>query len=265
MKPPNNLIPDFDDVKLEFPFDNKISSAEILAGMRAGMRTKDFLAKYNLKLPEFKQILEEMLRSRALSVDVYKEWKAAKPKPAPAAVPSGADSVERKEPLTITPSDTTHNVATYVITDPEKNNSWALQLFSTPRQKMQGARFKVNLHGKKYLFVVEEMLFRGQVEILPDAAPSKTELKNKREEALQFITQHGWAAYLEQRALEANLGSDRPGPIKKARLVLLHCRNNTFLAAVHIPAPAINLYVGNSLEKVKSRLAKSIDLDQLDI
>jgi hypothetical protein len=130
---------------------------------------------------------------------------------------------------------------------------------------MKGAKFKVSLHGRKYFFVVEDMIFRGQVEMLAGASGSKSATQTKREEALEFISRHGWSAYLERRALEANVDDVQESPSgKKARLVLLHCRNNTFLAALHTPAPAINLYVGNSLEKIRLRLSKSVDLSPLD-
>ena len=129
---------------------------------------------------------------------------------------------------------------------------------------MPGAQFKVNLHGKKYSFVVEKLLFRGAVKMLESRSADKLGSKGKREEAMEFITTHGWAAYLEQRAYAANFDADGMRISGKGRLVLLHCRNDTFLAALHTPAPAINLYVGGSLENIRRRLAKSVDTSDLE-
>jgi hypothetical protein len=121
----------------------------------------------------------------------------------------------------------------------------------------------VNLHGKKYAFIVEHLVFRGQVSMRAAAAPRKSGSLDKREDAVKFISQHGWAAYLENRAFSANFGNSGMAAANKARLVLLHCRNNTFLAALHTPAPAVNLYVGSSLENILSRLSKNIDTSDL--
>ena len=101
--------------------------------------------------------------------------------------------------------------------------------------------------------------------MLPGVIAVKPGTKGKREEAIEFISEHGWAAYLESRAIEANLSGANTEETPKARLVLLHCRNNTFLAALHTPAPAINLYVGSSLDNIKQRLAKSVDTRSLSL
>jgi hypothetical protein len=241
-----------------------ISVLELLRDIRAGMRTKGFLYKYGITLQQFEGLLKNLLQRRLLTIEEFKAWKARKPEPSPSPDASAPPPPRPPEqPMQhVAPSQ---NVETFIITNPEKNNSWALQLFSAPRDRMKGAKFKVNLHGKKYFFVVEDMVFRGQVEMIAGALGSKSAAQTKREEALAFISVHGWSAYLERRALEANVDDEDQAPSgKKARLVLLHCRNDTFLAALHTPAPAINLYVGNSLDKIRLRLSKSVDLSPLD-
>ncbi|HMK35795.1 MAG TPA: hypothetical protein VK463_12055 [Desulfomonilaceae bacterium] len=229
------------------------------------MRTKGFLYKYSFTLPEFEEILKTMIRQRLLTVDEFKEWKTKRPVQAPA--PSASETTPpppRPPERTVQQPPAAQNVETYVITDPE-NNAWVLQLFSTQRDRIRGAKFKVNLHGKKYFFVVEDLLFRGLVQMLAGTAGAKVG-KTKREEAVEFINRHGWSAYLERRAVEANVAEEDQQPSAgRARLVLLHCRNDTFLAALHTPAPAINLYVGNSLEKIRLRLSKSVDTSSLDV
>lgn len=235
----------------------KISIEEILLDLRAGMRTKGFLAKYGISMTEFEGILKSLIRKGLFTKEEFKAWKARSPvrtvppeptaPPAPRAPQKGHGTVE-----------------TFVIKDPEKNNSWALQLFSTKRERLPGAQFKVTLHGKKYAFVVEKLLYRGAVKMLKSGSPPKPGSKGKREEAMEFITRHGWAAYLEQRAYAANFDADGMRVAGKARLVLLHCRNDTFLAALHTPAPAINLYVGGSLDNIRHRLARSVDTSDLE-
>ncbi len=236
-----------------------IDIQEVLADLRGGLRTKGFLYKYGLTMPQFEDLLKGLIRRGLFSKEEFKAWKAKKaltPAPAPlASAPRPAIAVE--------PVGRPINVVTYVIQDPEKNNSWTLQLFSTKREQMKGAKFKVNLHGKKYAFEVEEMLFRGPVEMLPDPAENRASDKSKREEAMEFISTHGWAAYLERRAMAANLGPESSR--KTGRLVLLHCKNQTFLAALHTPTPAVNLYVGNSIEKIKQRLSKNVDTAVLNL
>ena len=222
------------------------------------MRTKGFLNKYGITMKQFESLLRQLLQKGLLSKTDFKLWKEHRLSSTPAQEPAHSGKAQQNGERPVT-------VETYVITDPEKNHSWALQLFSAKKESIRGAQFKVNLHGKKYSFVVEQLLFRGAVEMLPGVAMGKTESKQKREEALDFISRHGWAAYLEQRAFTANFDSDSSGTVRKARLVLLHCRNQTFLAALHTPAPAINLYVGPSLETIRRRLSKSVDTSVLDI
>lgn len=249
------------------PPPTKVDVREILKDMRAGMRTKGFLYKYGFTLPQFEELIKQLLRQRILTVDEFKEWKSKRPVPSPPASPAAPAPRPPRPPEQPEPhASTAQNVDTYVIDDPERNNSWALQLFTTQRDRIRGAKFKVNLQGKKYFFVVEEMLFRGQVDMIPGVTGSKSPEQSKREEAIEFISRYGWSAYLEHRALEANVDDGASVPTgKKARLVLLHCRNDTFLAALHTPVPAINLYVGNSLEKIRNRLSKSVDTRSLDV
>jgi hypothetical protein len=236
-----------------------VNLLEVMRDIRAGLRTKGFLQKYGMTLPQFEGLIKHLLRQHLLTVQEFKEWKARKPEPS-----SSPEAAVSSPPRPPEPADPQQNVDTFIITDPEKNNSWALQLFSAKRDQMKGAKFKLSLHGKKYFFVVEEMIFRGQVNMLA-AAGSKSVAQSKREEALDFISTHGWSAYLERRALEANVDDAEESPTgRKARVVLLHCRNDTFFAALHTPAPAINLYVGNSLEKIRLRLSKSVDLSPMD-
>lgn len=234
---------------------------DILKDLHAGLRTKGFLVKYEITLAEFESILKGLLRKGLFTKEEYKQWKAKRPEAAP---PKEKPPAENEAPPK--PSGPSHKtVTTYVIKEPEKNHPWALQLFSTHRDRMAGAQFKVRLHGKKYAFVIEKMLFRGSVKMLVDQSAESQAAKDKRQQALEFIASHGWAAYLENRAISANLQDEEPGGHQKARLVLLHCRNDTFLAALHTPAPAINLYVGASLDKIRRRLAKSIDTTSIDI
>lgn len=263
MKPPDDPNAGLDDATpAESGSRTTISVLELLRDIRAGMRTKGFLYKYGITLQQFEGLLKNLLQRRLLTVEEFKAWKARKPEPSPdASVPPPPRPPEQPSQQVVA----SQNVETFIITNPERNNSWALQLFSAQRDRMKGAKFKVNLHGKKYFFVVEDMVFRGQVEMLAGALGSRSAAQTKREEALAFISTHGWSEYLERRALEANVDDEEQAPSgKKARLVLLHCRNDTYLAALHTPTPAINLYVGNSLEKIRLRLSKSVDLSPLD-
>jgi len=263
MKAPSEPQEDFSEFTVEDTGASarRIRAEDILQDLRAGLRTRGFLSKYGLTLGQFEELLKRLIRKGVLTKDEFRAWKAHRSRP---DAPEGA--ADDHEVTTVPPpGNVPHNVETYVIKEHEMNNSWALQLFSTHRDRMKGAQFKVNLHGKKYSFIVEQMLFRGQVEMLPTADAGRFAEKAKREQAMEFIARHGWAAYLESRAVEANLGEPGPQPRKKARLVLLHCRNQTFLAALHTPTPAINLYVGSSLEKIYGRLARSVDTSDLDI
>ncbi len=239
----------------------KIRVDQILGDIRAGLRTRGFLEKYNLTMGEFEGLLKKMIRKGILTVEEYTVWKSHRKTDAPTAEPTLTDI---DMPSVAGPGHK-QGITTFVIKDPEKNDSWALKLFSTQRDMMQGAAFKVDLHGKRYSFVVEQMLFRGPVDMLPGVISPRPGIRGKREEAIEFISEHGWAAYLESRAIDANLSASGAGEPQKARLVLLHCRNNTFLAALHTPAPAINLYVGSSLNSIKARLAKSVDTSSLSL
>ncbi len=236
----------------------KLTVEEVLKDLHAGMRTKGFLTKYGLTMAQFESLLKQLIRKGLFTKEDFKLWKAHRLAPTPAAEDKGGGEalgeVERS-----------HNIETFVIMEPERNHSWALELFSTNREAIKGAQFKVNLHGRKYSFVVEQLLFRGSVEMLPNVGLSSEDSKRRRQEALDFITTHGWAAYLEQRAFAANFDEEATQTVRKARLVLLHCKNHTFLAALHTPVPAINLYVGSSLETIRHRLSKSVDTSVLKI
>lgn len=232
---------------------------EVLQDLKAGLRTKDFMAKYQISLQEFEEVLKNLIRKGLLSKDEFRAWKAHKPLAETTAKAHGA-APPSAGPLSPTGSQT---ISTFVINEPEKSNSWALQLFSTKRERMHGAQFKVVLHGKKYSFVVERLLYRGPVKLLDSRAP-KAGSKEKREQAMDFIARHGWAAYLENRAYAANFDADGMRNTGRARLVLLHCRNETFVAALHTPDPAINLFVGSSLETIRERLSKSVDTSELN-
>jgi hypothetical protein len=259
MNSSDDLNTNDESTELDESQSKPIDIQEVLADLRGGLRSKGFLYIYGLTMPQFEELLKGLIRRRLFSKDEFKEWKAKKAtSPAPARIagppPSGSAGENVGKPI---------NVATYVIHDPEKNNSWTLQLFSTKKEQMKGAKFKVQLHGRKYAFEVEELLFRGSVEMLPDPSESRAAEKSKREQAMEFIAKHGWAAYLERRAMAANLGPETSR--KTGRLVLLHCKNETFLAALHTPTPAVNLYVGNSVEKIKQRLSKNVDTSALQL
>ncbi len=236
----------------------KLTVEEVLKDLHGGMRTKGFLNKYGLTMMQFESLLKQLIRKGLFTREDFKLWKAHRLAPAPPAENLNAEEDLRDVARL-------NNVETFVITEPERNHSWALQLFSAERDRIKGAQFKVNLHGKKYSFVVEQLLFRGAVEMLPNVGVSKEESKQRRQEALDFISSHGWAAYLEQRAFAANFDSESTQTVRKARLVLLHCKNQTFLAALHTPVPAINLYVGSSLETIRDRLSKSVNTSGLNI
>lgn len=236
----------------------KLTVEEVLKDLHAGMRTKGFLNKYGLTMAQFESLLKQLIRKGLFTKEDFKSWKAHRLAPTPPAEDLGSSEAPQE-------AARIQNVETFIITDPERNHSWALQLFSTDREQIRGAQFKVNLHGKKYSFVVEQLLFRGAVEMLPNMGMSPDDSKRRRQEALDFITTHGWAAYLEQRAFAANFDEESTQTVRKARLVLLHCKNHTFLAALHTPVPAINLYVGSSLETIRHRLSKSVDTSGLKI
>ena len=239
----------------------KIQVEDILEDLRAGLRTKAFLEKYGLSLAQFEQLLKQLIRDGLFTRQEFKAWKAHRP----VGAFSPEDTIDALDPVFDESEPAPRNIETYVITEPEMNQSWALELFSTPRDRMKGAKFKANLQGKKYSFVVEDMIFRGAVKMHKDDAARASDLQAKREEAIAYITKHGWAAYLENRAFLANFGNEEVDPSRKARLVLIHCRNQTFLAALHTPHPTINLYVASSLDKLRDRLSRSIETRGLDL
>jgi hypothetical protein len=228
---------------------------DVVRDLHSGMRTRAFLAKYDIGLEEFQEVLKHLIREGYFSRDDFKAWKAHRPTSAgDLKEPESDGAPDEQSPSRIA------DIQTFILSEPERNHSWALQLFSTKREEMRGARFKVNLQGKKYLFVVEEMLFRGSVYMLEEEPENPQEKQRRRQEALEYIGRHGWSAYLENRAFMANVDDGDQRSRKKARLVLLHCRNDTFLAALHTPAPAVNLYVASSLEQLHRRLAKTVDM-----
>jgi hypothetical protein len=230
------------------PSVTKVSAESILNDLRAGLRTREFLAKYGLDKSQFEQILKKLLRDRLFTREEYYAWKARK---------SGQTSASSVP-------ETVKNVETYVIQEPEKNSAWALELFSTDRDRIAGVTFKANLHGRKYAFTVERMVFRGSVKLLGEGLESSATQKKKREEAMNFITEHGWAAYLESRAIAANFEEEESNHGRKGRLVILKCRNETYVAALHTPVPSVNLYVGQSLSTIRERLGKTADLSNVN-
>lgn len=239
----------------------KVRMEEVLQDLHAGLRTRGFLRKYDLEIGEFQDVLKRLIREGHLTREDFMAWKAHRPT-------SGASSakIELDEPPDEGSPRRVSDIETVILSKPEKNHSWALELFSTKRERVKGARFKVNLQGKKYSFVVEDLLFRGSVTMLEEEGPDGTQtMHRKRQEAVQYIAQHGWSAYLENRALMANLENGDSRPRKKARLVLLRCRNETFVAALHTPTPAVNLYVASSLEHLRERLAKTVEIGELEL
>ena len=118
------------------------------------MCTKGFLERSGLTMTQFESLLKQLIRKGLFTKEDFKLWKSHRLSSAPTA--QDLDGAEALPEV-----DRSHNVETFVITEPERNHSWALQLFSTDREKIMGAQFKVNLHGKKYSFVVEQLLFRG--------------------------------------------------------------------------------------------------------
>jgi hypothetical protein len=234
----------------------RIKTDDLLNDFHEGLRTKQFLSKYGLTIAQFEHIVKALIRDGHLTKDQFREWKARR-------------RISTQTTIAEEPFDdldtTVANVETYVIVNPEETNSTALELFSTKQDLMKGTKFKIVLHGKKYAFMVEEMLYRGPVEMTPDAEEDEEAKKAKREEAIAYISRHGWAAYLENRAYLANFGEDGDHAGKKAKLVLVHCTNATYLAAVHTPAPAISIYVASTLGSLKRRLANAVDLTELQV
>lgn len=284
MSSPNDRDRGFDDFyeEEETPAIKKIPVPEVLKDLKAGLRTRGFMIKYGLTLAEFEELIKRLVRQGLLTKEEFKAWKSHRPEtaaaPIPAAKPAPAKPTATKPASAQDESPdgemtkVGHTVTTYVINEPEKNESWALQLFAINRDSIKGAKFKVNLHGRRYAFVVEDMLYRGQVRMRQPVKPkkqrdSKVEVKDKRELAMEYIAKHGWAAYLENRAYNANFEAEEheDDSQTKARLVILHCKNDTYLAAVHTPLPAVNLYVSTSLKNILGRLGKSVDTSELDL
>lgn len=278
VKPPDEAHIDFEDDKTSThePAVARLTVEAVLEDLRLGIRTKGFLQKYGISLPEFESLLKMLLRKGLFTKEDFKRWKAARPEPnttvshpgppaqeTPPAVQGAQASSSESGPTSLTKNQQT--IETFVISDPEQNNSWTLELFSRTREDIRGATFKGALQGKKYMFIIEDLLFRGTIHMMEDA----NEPKAKRQEAIDFISKHGWAAYLERRAFEANFGEDSAGPKvrseKKGRLVVLRCRHDTYLAALHTPTPAINVYVGSSFAKLKARLARNVDISELTV
>ncbi|MFH0824479.1 MAG: hypothetical protein V2B18_17125 [Pseudomonadota bacterium] len=246
----------------------RIRIEDIVKDLRSGLRTKELLTKYGLGLEQFEQLLVRMIRDGAFSKEEYRRWKARKTSVAPADE-SGKDTVDVSDTVDdldfsagAPPSSSTTHIDTYVIDQPEKDHPWVLRLFSTKRENIKGAQLKIVLRGQKYSFTAEELIFRGPVEMVD---LSGGERKNRREEALKYISKHGWAAYLEERAFNANFGRETKSQTKKARLVVLACKNNTYLAALHTPTPAVSFYVATTREKIRERLSAAIDISKLEI
>lgn len=267
MTAPKGTFDDFDDFSLD-PVDSgpkKVKVEEVLKDFHAGMRSKNFLVKYGLSMGQFEELLKNLIRQGLLTIDEFKAWKAHRPSASPGTSPRADRGLGDAVPQD--PQRLKDNIKTFVLEEPERNHAWAMQLFSTGRERLKGAQFKVVLHGKKYSFVIEKVLFRGAVKMLAKLSSDKKreEQKTKRELALEFISRHGWAAYLENRAFEANFQDNDDADGENARLVLIHCRNETYLAALHTPRPAINLYVGPSLDKIVARLSRSVDTSELQV
>ncbi len=276
VKPPDEAHATFEDDKTSAadPSAARLTVEAVLEDLRLGMRTKRFMQKYGISLPEFESLLKMLLRKGLFTKDDFKRWKAARPElkniEAPLR-PAAEDTPSPQAGAQLSPSESApyaknpQTIETFVISDPEQNNSWTLELFSRKREDLRGATFKGALQGKKYMFIIEDLLFRGTIHMMQDAKEPKV----KRQEAMDFISKHGWAAYLERRAFEANFGDDSAGPKvrseKKGRLVVLRCRHDTYLAALHTPTPVINVYVGSSFAKLKARLARNVDISELTV
>jgi hypothetical protein len=262
MSPPvdqDESLPSFDQ-EVEAPRAPRIKADDVLTDFRAGMRTKSFLSKYNLSVEQFEQLLKRLIKERLISKEELLAWKTRRAAHRKQEVESSEDDWEEHRS-----SGSPGNVETCVIHEPERNGAWILDLFNKDAEEVEGTRVKVALHGKKYAFFVEELLFRGRVKILGEEGGSRPLRLDKREEALEYIAQHGWAAYLETRAFLANFSQDEDDKPLQAKLLLLQCKNGAYLAALHTSAPAVNIYVSSSLENIKRRLAGHIDLKGLRV
>jgi hypothetical protein len=277
-KDPKNR-PTHSDLNASGDSPARVTNESILNDLRAGLRTKGFLTKYGLTMKQFERLIIKLIRDGLWSKEEFKAWKAHKLGPAPEPEQNQdqgsfertyeAEDLENElvDELDEPPARPKRFQApeTYIIEHPQVNDSLAMKLFSTKRSEMPGGRFKVHLHGKKLAFTVEKMLYRGPVDLLQGVVPKKKDLKKKREQALEYVSKHGWASYLESRAFTATFGADAPEVRTSARLVLLQCKNKTFVAAIHTPAPAVNLYVDGRLDAIRTRLAKVVDLEALSI
>ncbi|MFC1835488.1 hypothetical protein ACFL2Q_12250 [Thermodesulfobacteriota bacterium] len=245
------------------PVKKRVKLEDFVKEMHAGKRTKYFLTKYGIPLERFEEILKKLIRDKWVSKEEYIAWKAHRPM---TEALKNADPPKPERPVAPPVAPSHKGVETFVIDKPNKRDIWALQLFATKREEMKGSSFKMNLHGRKYSFTVESLVYRGTVDLLEDDEQSQVDRKQKKQEALDYIAKHGWAAYLENRAFVANFGPDEATVVKKkARLVVVHCRGNTYLAALHTPTPSIILYVAPSLPKIVKRLSKHIDESTLDV
>ena len=107
----------------KLPSDNegtprKIKVDQILADIKAGLRTRGFLEKYNLTMGEFEGLLKKMIRKGILTVEEYTTWKSHRRTDAPTAEPLLADT---DMPSAAGPGHK-QGITTFVIKDPEKND-----------------------------------------------------------------------------------------------------------------------------------------------
>ncbi len=256
-----------------------VTDDDVLGELRRGvLRTKGMVSKYGITVKDFEQIIIRLIRTGKWTKQEFQDWKAHRPsKPGPDQksfeVTFEARELEEELNQEFSSSSPGPRAAegppapklisspeTYIIQEREVDDSLAMKLFTTKREQMNGERFKILLQGKKLAFTVDRMLFRGPVELLHGVVPKKTDMKKKREEALEFVSKHGWAAYLESRAFTATFGGmDAPEVRTKARLVLVQARNSTYVAAIHTPVPSVNVYVDVTLDAIRTRLAKVVD------
>ncbi|GEM_PF-531194 len=275
------------------PPPKQVNAQDILNDLKAGVRTRDFLSKYGFEISEFQSILKRLIRFGSLTREEFNEWKRIKRK----KTSQKSEDFEATQEFVVaedfgdqedvqdlhqdsdnrangkahpSPAGNSagllipHSMETYIVPVPEKNSAWAMKLFSTDRDRMAGATFNAVIERVEYTLTVEELLFRGEVNLVNKVAAEKADPKKKREEAIDFIYKHGWAAFLESKAIAANFDNEDLGVKSKARLVLLKCPGKTYVAALHTPAPAVSFYVGPSLQFIKDRLAKSVAESDLD-
>ncbi len=236
----------------------KIRLDEIARELREGKRTKHFLGKYGLTLPVFEELLKRVIREGYFSRDEFSAWKARKPMPQS----SGGKRNDSASAPVLTLRSKPDDVDTHVISESDEDSATVMKLFSVKREKLKGLRFKVSLGGRKYGFTVEDVVHRSPVDMLQavPVARGKVPMKKRQEEAVEYIAKHGWAAYLENRAFLANFEDDASAATsRKAKLVVVFCTSESFVAALHTPTPAINFYVAGSLADIKNRLSKIIN------